>query len=175
MAAESRKLIDGPPGRALDVRGSTKKLAKSRKPDQRHCFHCGQVGHLKHQCPRLASKGQTRGPQDTGRCLAMANEQIWGNPRAIRFDTCATYHMCNNLAFMSEVTGDVPVTHVEAGGGEPHLVCGQGPVTVSTEHGPIRLTALYVPTLKTNLLSWRMASSRPGSKSAAMQDQTCES
>ena len=162
MAAESRKLIDGPPGRALDVRGSTKKLAKSRKPDQRHCFHCGQVGHLKHQCPRLASKGQTRGPQDTGRCLAMANEQIWGNPRAIRFDTCATYHMCNNLAFMSEVTDDVPVTHVEAGGGEPHLVCGQGPVTVSTEHGPIRLTALYVPTLKTNLLSWRMASSRPG-------------
>jgi gag-polypeptide of LTR copia-type/Domain of unknown function (DUF4219)/Zinc knuckle len=159
MGAESRKLLDGPPGRALDVRGDPGKPVKQVKSDTRRCFRCGQVGHLMFQCPNKGKRAQTE--SNAGRCLAVAGNQKWGNPGAIRFDTCATYHMCNNLAYMKMHSCDAPVPHVEAGGGEPHVVHGQGNITVLTEYGPIHMVALYVPTLKTNLLSWRMASKKP--------------
>jgi hypothetical protein len=77
---------------------------------------------------------------------------------SVLLDTCATYHMCSwEECFDSLV--ESPVKEVHAGGGEPHVVIGQGSVTIQTDFGPVYLLdVLCVPTLKANSCSWPAAS-----------------
>jgi hypothetical protein len=158
MDAEARKGHDEPSGRALPVHGGH--VARRPRKEHRMCFRCGKKGHLKLACPEAQKQREGMHQADNGRCLVVSDETLWGAPLSVLFDTCASHHMCAQPECFDSLS--VPIVRtVQTGGGEEHAVVGQGTVTIQTDWGPVHLEGtLCVPSLKANLCSWRVASSK---------------
>jgi hypothetical protein len=138
MAAESRNLHGGNIGCALPMHSPD---GQHRKKDRR-CFCCGKTEQLMATCPE--KKGKKADGRDSGNCH-------WGHPCAMLFDTCASYRMRARAECFHRLD-ESSVRKVHAGGGEAHMVVGQGTVTLDTEFGEVTLLhVLYVLKLKANL------------------------
>lgn len=169
-------------GSALTTEGRTgddrRNGARNDKRDNRRCYNCGKVGHLKRNCrlPRnsaMNSKSDVEGSRDASNGSALsvhASVQSDASAEKILVDTGATHHMCHDRSkFVVLRPSSIPV--VMCGGGESHEVLGQGSIFVKSPFGILRLDdVLFVPTLTVNLFSGS-AACRKGAKLVGLSDR----
>jgi transposase InsO family protein len=154
----------------VEARVNQAQARKSRGPERRRCFNCGQVGHLKRNCKKpLQQDAAQSGEQAAGKPPVVLIHSGQSVPDIVAnndfiFDSGATHHVVNDPCLLYNVkASDIP--DVVLGGGERHMVSLKGDVKiVSSAYGRtiILKDALCVPTLQYNLCSGMMITASGG-------------
>lgn len=122
------------------------------KTDKRACWECGQVGHLRKDCPRKKVE------------VPMANNSSLPNAPAVPkgawlIDSGASHHVCNQLQCLQDLVLYKAPKFLTVANGERVPVLGEGVVTFfDEEHQGFSVSGvLYAPSMKNNLFSRRHA------------------
>lgn len=141
---------------------------KKDKPEKRACFLCGEVGHIKANCPHKEGHDGA-GPAavmmtmaGTSRVSKGLRAQERGLQADMIFDSGASHHVVHDAALLRNMRPSA-TPDVKLGGGERHAVLGEGELTVrSPDTGKVTIfkSVLYVPGLSCNLISGYQVAAR---------------
>jgi hypothetical protein len=134
-------------GQALNINGERGSMKETRR-----CHYCDKKGHLKKDC-KLRMRRDKRANLNGHVAHAMMTRTS-NNEANIILDSGASHHIITDEGQLSKLSqSDVKV--VRLGGNEDHIVEGEGEARLcGGPDGDVVLRgALYVPTMRINLLS----------------------
>ena len=156
---KAHKGVPGPTGGIKKGKGKGKGKAGA-KQDKGKCFHCGELGHWKRNCPEYLAFKKNQGMIES---LMIEVSYLTDTSTTWCIDSGATNHICNSLQGFRQTSkcsdGQVKLT-LGSGATVSAVAVGVVVLTFSNNKTLVLSDILYVPAIRRNLISVSMLSNK---------------